>query len=421
MIRLEEWVMVRNLRRNSLTITEISQRLGLDRKTVRRAILSSKPPAYTRRRPSKLDPYKQYIISRLEEGVTNAVKLLREIKQLGYKGQISILRDFLGPLKQERSRQAWMRFETMPGEQSQVDWGYFGTIDHYGERKRLYCFTMVLGYSRCLYIEFTIGMDIRTLMRCHIHAFEYFGGHTKTILYDRMKQIVLYRDEDGRVRFNPQFLDFSDYYGFEPKVCRPNRAQTKGKVERSIGYVRQNFFQGEKFKDLWILNARARWWLDNVANQRVHGTTGEVPFERLKRENLIPIEKPPYDTSYIEPRMVTKDCFISYQGNRYSVPYFFVRRSVLLKDNGDGWLRIYYKGNLIATHRIVRGRGKSVHNLKHTEGIQGKERRARINPSNPIHIGEILDEIFPFSANKSEFPEVEHRPLSVYEDEGREL
>ena len=178
---------------------------------------------------------------------------------------------------------AAVRFETMLGKQGQTDWGSFE--DHLvyedGKWKKLYCFLMVLGYSRMRYIEFVTDMSTNTLIRCHQNAFRYFGGYPEEILYDNMKQVVIKRllkQEDSTL--NRQFEDFAGFYGFKPILCRPCRGQTKGKVERTVQFVRDNFMVGIKYESLSDLNGQAQAWCNKV-NGKVHATTSEIPFERL--------------------------------------------------------------------------------------------------------------------------------------------
>jgi transposase len=423
MIKQDIWLQVKLFDKDGSSKSEIARLLGIDWKTVQKAISEEKIPSYPSRiRISKLNPFKDYIKIRLNDGVTNAVKLLREIKQRGYTGGISILRDFVLPLRQEQKRQAWIRFETMPGEQAQVDWAHFLGEDPDGIRYRFYCFTMLLGYSRCLYAEFVPDMELLTLLRCHINAFEYFGGHTKTILYDNMKQVILYRDETtGTPHFHPRFLDFAQYYSFQPKLCQPGRPQTKGKDENSIKYIRNNFYQGEKSYTLFTLNGNLRGWLDTVANVRIHATTREMPFERLKQEHLIPIPSMPYDTSRIESRIATKDCFISYHGNRYSIPFQYVRKALTIKDNCDGWLRIYDQDKLIATHKLGLDKGRMIIDPAHVTGLRAATHRqkgllkslAKANQewrrhlAAPVLLKDVLNDVL---------VEVEKRSLTIYEN-----
>ena len=415
MIKPDLWLQIKFLYQEGHAKREIARLLGVDRKTVRKAIKQDKTPSYLKaglKHPAKLDPFKDYIKIRLNDGVTNAVKLLREITQRGYTGKISILRDFMRPLREEQHRQAWLRFETLPGEQAQADWAHFCGFDPFGYSHRFYCFAMLLGFSRCLYAEFTDNMDLITLLRCHQHAFEYFSGVTKTILYDNMKQVVLDRDlMTDTIYFNPKFLDFAHHYSFQPRACWPRSPQTKGKTESSIGYVKKNFWQGERYTDLFTMNSDLREWLDNVCNCRIHGTTREIPADRLKLENLIPMPRVPYDTSLITSRIATKDCFISYQGDRYSVPFQYVRRALTVRDRGDGHILIYAQDELIATHRLCLDKGRMVINPAHFRELLAKKRGCRDSFREhlqaPVTIGSVLKEVIETL--------VEKRDLNVYQ------
>ena len=188
-----------------------------------------------------------------------------------------------------------------------------------------------------------------------MNAFRYFGGVPEEVLVDNLKSAVLWRD-GPRVGWNPRYLDFAAHYGFIPRACWPYRAQTKGKTENGVGYVRGNFWVGLHYLDLADLNEQARAWLDGVANVRVHQTTRAVPFERLREERgkLTPIEEvAPYDASYVSQRKVTKDCLVSYQGVRYSVPHRYAGKVVTVREpvgDGGGVIHIHFQDERIATH-----------------------------------------------------------------------
>jgi len=306
-IRLEEWVDIVALHRQGHGIRTIARHLGISRNAVRRALRRNGPPVYERkRRPSKLDPFKDYLIQRLTDfPELSSERLFEEIKVQGYTGGKTILKDFTLPYRRRR-REPILRFETAPGEQAQVDWSDLGVHLIDGCPKKLYLFAMILGYSRCLFAEVVTKTDCDTLISCHRRAFAYFGGTTRTILYDNMKTVVLKRGGDGNHLFNPSFLDFAGYIGFSPKLCRPYRAKTKGKVERAFGYIKDRFLVGQTFTDLDDLNTRLRIWLETEANTRKHATTGEVPFARLSKENLMSVSdrsaKPTIDSSTLPQR-----------------------------------------------------------------------------------------------------------------------
>ncbi len=302
-----------------------------------------------------------------------------------------------------------MRYETDPGEQAQVDWGHFGFIEHNGRRHRLYAFVMTLGWSRASYLEFTVSADAAWWLRCHVHAFEYFGGLPKVVLHDNLKTAVLSRDADGTIHWNARYLDFAGYYGFSPKACQPYRAQTKGKVESGVRYVRINFWPGLRFLDLTDLNRQARDWLDLTANVRIHGTTGEVPFARLALEQLQPmLGKPVYDTSLVSFRRASKDCFVSYDGNYYSVPSEYVRKTLKLKESESGQLLVLNaQDEIVAEHRLVSGHNQRIAVPAHYANI-GKDKRS---PKRPTAVQlPSSDSLTGLAA-----PEVESRPLSWYD------
>jgi len=225
--------------------------------------------------------------------------LLRELRALGYSGGYSILKEHLATLRPAAKPDSLVRFETEPGRQMQAD---FGTIRK--GRDRLSAFIATLGWSRATYVEFVIDERLETLLGCHERAFYFFGGVPREVLYDNMRTVVSERDYygPGLHRYNRTFLDFAHHYGFLPRLCQPYRPKTKGKVERFIGYLRRSFYvplasqlspEGLKI-DRDMANARVGTWLREIANARVHATTGEVPLVRLEleRERLQPMPAP---------------------------------------------------------------------------------------------------------------------------------
>ncbi len=221
----------------------------------------------------------------LEEAPYSAARIYEKLQEQGFMGKYSIVKGYVGSKKQELDEKATVRFETMPGLQGQVDWAYFEDhlVPEGKELKKLYRFLMILGYSRIRYSEFVTDMTTNTLIRCHQNAFRYMGGYPEEILYDNMKQVVvkrLMKQEDSKL--NSQFEDFAGFYGFKPVLCRPYRGQTKGKVERIVAFVRDNFMTGIQYKSLEDLNGQAIAWCNKV-NSRAHGTTGaDTPLKNKK-------------------------------------------------------------------------------------------------------------------------------------------
>jgi transposase len=225
-----EVTMIRSLAEKGITISAIARQMGMDRKTVRNALKEPQPPRDPPSQvPSVLDPYKEWIQARLEVADFTAQRLYQDIRTQGYRGGYNLVKRFVAPLRAECHRQAVMRFETLPGQQAQVDWSSFGLLVVDGVRKALSCFSMILGFSRYQYIEFTLSRNLSSFLACHAHAFEYFGGTPAELLYDNLKTAVV-SHLDGTVEWQSTFTDFAGYYGFTPRACRPYRAQTKDYV-----------------------------------------------------------------------------------------------------------------------------------------------------------------------------------------------
>ncbi len=288
MIRLEEWVDIVSRRAAGQSIRSIARVLGVSRNTVRATLRREDSPRYERcAMPSKLDPHKDYLIARLAEfPELSAKRLLVEIRAHGYSGGISILKDFTRPYRVPRKGPV-VRFETPPGQQAQCDFGELGFHEVCGTRTRIYLFVMVLGFSRYMFVEAVSDARSQTFLACHARAFAYFGGMSREVLYDNAKIVAL---EHSRtvVTFNEALLDFAGRFAFRPRLCRPARPQTKRKVERMIGYVKDAGLVGRTFLDLPDMNAQLMAWLETEANVREHATTGERPIDRLALEGLTP-------------------------------------------------------------------------------------------------------------------------------------
>ncbi len=248
---------------------------------------------------------------------------------MGFSGSIATLRRYLHSLKpeHERLRKLTVRFETPPGKQAQVDWGYCGRFSGpAGQLVPVYVFVMVLGFSRMLYVEFTSSMKLPALIRCHLNAFDWFGGWTRDILYDNMKQVRL-----GPTELNPWFVDFAAHYGFAIKTHRVRRPRTKGKVERMVHYVKDAFLNGRTFTDLADLNAQAHHWLTHTANARIHATTKQPPVDLWKQEELSSLGSVArYQLFEPVARKAGFDGFVRFERSRYSLPPEFAGQKVLI-------------------------------------------------------------------------------------------
>jgi len=348
------WMEIRAAHQKGLSYSEIGRKYNIDRRTAKKYAQSESRPEYvlTDSKPSKLDPYKAQIALWLEEAPYSAIRIWEKVKEQGFEGGYTVVKQYVRGKKEQLNEQATVRFETMPGLQAQVDWAFFEDykVRENDEEKKLYCFLMILGYSRMRYIEFVTDMSTDTLIRCHVNAFRYLNGYPEEILYDNMKQVVIKRlMKQEESTLNRQFEDFAGFYGFKPVLCRPYRGQTKGKIERTVRFVRDNFMVGIKYSSLDDLNGQALAWCNKV-NAKEHGTTGEIPFERIKKEGLNPLVRE-YIIDKINLRRVQKDCLISYGGNQYSVPAEYAGRDVAVVALGNT-LAVYHEGKQVAVHRI---------------------------------------------------------------------
>ncbi len=293
MIQWEQTMEIKILRRQGKSLRRIAHEVGMAVNTVRKYLQHEGRPFYKKRKKveTKLDPYKPYLQERVKQArpfCLPATVLLREIRDQGYRGGVTQLRLYLNSLTPVVCEEV-VRFETEPGAQMQMDW-----IEFRKGKNPLSAFVATLGYSRVSYVCFVENEKLSTLLQCHEDAFDYFGGIPSQALYDNMKTVILARDAYGlgKHRFNSGMLDFAKHHGFQLKVCRPYRAKTKGKVERFNRYLRYSFYNplASRLKsagltlDVQTANMEVLKWLKETANQRVHGTTKEIPLERLERE-----------------------------------------------------------------------------------------------------------------------------------------
>jgi transposase len=344
MLKKEDFAVIKALNKRGVFIKDIATELKVHPKTVSRALKKDEAPNPQRkRRGSKLDPYKPKIDQLLKENVWNAMVVLREIQAEGYSGGVALVRRYMEPKRALRTSRATVRFETDPGEQLQTDWGEV-TVELAGQPTKVYFIVNELGYSRRFHFWCTNSLDAEHTYEGLIRSFEYFGGVPQEVLVDNQKSAVIQASNQGKPQFNERFLDLALWYGFTPRACRPYRARTKGKDERMVGYIKQNFFVRYRSFESWAhLNQLAERWLAEEADQRVHGTLKEVVIERFACEqpSLQPLRPSRYDTAYREFRQTAWDAYIEVRGNRYSVPGQLAGKTVEVRIGLDDSLRIY--------------------------------------------------------------------------------
>lgn len=301
----EKRVLLREYLSQGLSKSELARQLGISRSTIYHWIrtgqldrdLDNHPVRYKPRSSvvCKVDAYRELIQTRLAEfPKLSAVRLFEEVRQAGYTGGYTQVKELVRSLRPQPVVEPIRRFETPPGHQAQVDFAHFQLP--WGKR---FALLIVLGYSRLLWLRFFERQTMSVLISGLEEAFSFFGGVPKEILFDQMRAVVVsdQRLEGGSLITNAEFARFAHHWGFRPRACRPYRAQTKGKVERPISYVRGNFFYGRDFLNDEDLNAQAQRWLEQTANVRRHGTTLQQPserFEQEERDTLQPLAQAPY-------------------------------------------------------------------------------------------------------------------------------
>jgi hypothetical protein len=324
---------------------------------------------------------------------------------MGFGGSYEIVKRNVGKIKNQRQAVAYMRFETEPGYQAQVDFGEFQIAHADGRVEKLYLFAMILGYSRRIYAQFIKRCDLPTFLDCHINAFAHFGGVPAQILYDRMKNVYIGKLA-GKTKFNDTLVGFALHYGFDPQVAPAYAAWVKGKIERPFSFIREGFWRGYSYLCLDTANQDLGSWLTQK-DQRVHGTTREVVATRFKREqpHLKVLPPQPFDTSYRVYRKVAKDCTVRFEGNSFVVPHSLVGKKIIARVKkqtmrifDDDRLVVTYtipatKGNLVQDRRFYQAlqHDQQMNKRKYGNGTRAKGRAKRtISPSKPLYDMDVL-------------------------------
>jgi len=364
---------------DGLAMRAISRRLGIARNTVRR-ILGRRPRKAREQqapRSSLLDPY----VPQIQRWVSDtpelkATTVLERLRGLGFTGGITIVRDRVSKLR-PREAKAFLTLDFAPASVMQVDWADFGYALP-GCPRRVSAFVAVLGYSRFLYIEFTVSQAFGSFVRCMDRALSFFGGTTTMSLFDNMKTVVLSHTPLA-TRFNRDFLEFARVRGgFGVVACNVRSPHEKGRVERPIGFVRDRFWPGRRFTDLFDLNRQATSWRDEFANRRIHETTGKVPtlvFENDEKKLLKPLSTDRFDTDDRDCTGVTKMCRVRFDRNLYSVPWRLVSQSVVVRAD-DQMVSIFLGPKQVALHVRSWSIGEDVEDKSHRRPLEEHKPRA---------------------------------------------
>ncbi|CQR58214.1 IS21 family transposase [Paenibacillus riograndensis] len=363
-MRNEEYLTVQEMKQKGMSISRIAQLLGRDRKTIRRW-LNGKPPDKQHHLPNlqKLDPYKDYIYQRMNEGCINAVMLLKEIRHKGYQGEATLLREYMRPLRSQIQAKGGNRREALPGEEARVDWGEI-TVNLHGIQTKLYLFVMTLEYSQIIYAEFMENQKLETLLNCQLHAMEYFGGVTRHVIYENLRSVSSGLDSQGRIVWNRRLIQFAGHYHFMMGFYGSRFNSSRG--ERGIRFVKRNFRVNEyTFTQLGEMNDKVWDWMDDMANKSVHEASAERLVDRLAREELQQINRDRFEIADHHFRKVSNDCLVSYQANHYSVPGHFAGQVVHILEQ-DGCIRVFHGTQEIAVHQKAFGKQQIFRQEEHS-------------------------------------------------------
>ncbi len=316
-------------------IGTIASELGVHHTTVVRALHREQLVGASMRRvaSSVLDPYKPLIADVLERHPRlRATRVYAMLQDRGYPGGVLAVRRYVRTVRPRRA-EAYLRLETLPGEQGQVDWGHFGHVPVGHARRPLVCFVLVLSWSRAVYARFALDQSLESFLRGHVEAFAALGGVARTLLYDNLRSVVLERMGD-HVRYHPRLLELAGHYHFAPKPCAPYRGNEKGKVERTIQYLRHAFFAARRFADVVDLNRQLAAWIAETAHRRPvpgdpAGRTVEAALAE-ERARLLPLPQHPFPCTLVRGVTSGKTPYVRFDGNDYSIPHAAVRRPLTL-------------------------------------------------------------------------------------------
>lgn len=377
---------IHRLKNLGLSNREIAQKLKTDRRTIC-LYLNNPDRIHTKKeRPKGIDPYRDYIKELFGEfPKIKAPVVLQRIGEQGFTGEITQIRKYLRELRRTSTyKEPFIRFESEPGVQMQVDWGHFNYLEYGTTKRKLYALAVIESHSRMLYVFFTHSQKQEVLHQGLINAFTYFGGTPKELVVDNMLTAVIER-AGSIIRFNDAFLDFMMKFNINPVACNVRAPYEKGKIESGIKYLRNNFFPAREFTGLEDLKEQVHKWLDTIANTRKHNTTGQKPVERLCRDRLTQLPQVLPDCRETGTYLVHKDFGVRFDGNVYTTPPWTVGKQTTLKaDNNQVF--IYYKDRQLAVHSRCWERHKRIENPSHVAQVKKIKKRQRYDRQTEVFL-----------------------------------
>lgn len=360
-------------------IGTIASELGLHPATVRAALETARFNRRTVVRPSRLDPYTEFIRAVLGQyPKLRATRIHEMITARGYAGSVGQTRRLVRRLRPRPAAEAYLRLRTLPAEEAQVDWGHFGKIQVGRTMRPLSAFVMVLGWSRAMHVLFTLDQTMESFLRGHVEAFAFFQGAARTLLYDNLKTAVLARQGQA-IEFHPRLLELAGHYHFLPRPCAVARGNEKGRVERQIRFLRDRFFAARPFRNVDDLNAQfLRWRADWAHARPCPGDPEKTVAQALdeERPRLLPLPEHPFACQRVEAKTSGKTPYLRFDGNDYSIPPALVRKPLTLVATHDT-VRILDGATLVAHHTRCYDRGRASEDPRHIEALVAEKRAAR--------------------------------------------
>jgi transposase len=358
----------------------IARQLNIHHTTVQRVLIQEgMPPAMVVQRASLADDYMPFLHTTLTKYPDlRASRLFEMVRGRGYKGGPDHFRRIVARIRPRPPAEAFLRLRTLPGEQAQVDWGSFGTVQIGAALRKLYAFVMVLSWSRQVFLRYYLSMCMAHFLRAHVEAFDFFGGVPRILLYDNLKTAVLERQGDA-IRFHPSLLQCAGHYRFEPRPVAPARGNEKGRVERGIRYVRDSFFPAREWSDVDDLNTQAHDWATGLSADRpwVQDRSRRVrDVFAEERPMLLPLPGNPFPCDERVEVAVGKTPYVRFDRNDYSVPHVHVRKTLIVLATPHQ-VRILDGNEVVALHPRSWDRGQQIEDAAHIQALVDQKAKAR--------------------------------------------